>query len=156
MKVLTPGGFTRLVIRSDAPGEDAWGVERQGWKPRRMKVAKGQSGRRKPYTWRGEMCVYCGIRKCNRSRGLCWTCYYAPGVRDKVPSTSKYAHRGTGNFSGAAPLPPVPTTAPPGTAEKLLVLEQRAKASRQLFHPADARLEGDPRPLEFMGQQQAA
>ncbi|MBY0461043.1 MAG: hypothetical protein K2V38_27290, partial [Gemmataceae bacterium] len=66
------------------------------------------------------------------------------------PSTSKYARRGVGNFTGAAPLPAAPTTAAPGTPEKLAVLEQRAKLKQAIFHPADARYEGDPRPLEFL------
>lgn len=37
------------------------------------------------------MCRHCGQRKANRPRGLCWRCYYAPGVKALYPSTSKHA-----------------------------------------------------------------
>src|SRR6476661_8376311 len=95
-------------------------------------------------------CRHCSKSKVNRPRGLCWSCYYTPGVKELYPSTSKYARRGVGNFTGTAPLPPVPTTAVPGSPEKLAVLEQRARAHLALWHPADARYEGDPRPVEFL------
>ena len=96
------------------------------------------------------ICRHCTKSKVNRPRGLCWSCYYTPGVKEQYPSTSKYARRGVGNFSGSAPLPASPTTAAPGTPEKLAVLEQRARLKQALFHPADARYAGDPRPLEFL------
>lgn len=38
-------------------------------------------------------CRHCTARPVHRPRGLCWTCYYAPGVRDLYPVTSKYAKR---------------------------------------------------------------
>jgi hypothetical protein len=96
------------------------------------------------------ICRHCDQSKVNRPRGLCWSCYYTPGVKDLYPSTSKYARRGVGNFAGRAPLPAAPTTAAPGSPEKLAVLEQRAKLKQSLFHPCDARYVGDPRPLEFL------
>lgn len=96
------------------------------------------------------ICRHCRKSSVNRPRGLCWSCYYHPGVKELYPSTSKYARRGVGNFAGAAPLPPNPTTAIPGTPAKVAVLEQRAKLGQALYHPADARYEGDPRPLEFL------
>lgn len=86
------------------------------------------------------VCQHCCRSNVARPRGLCWSCYYTPGVRELYPSTSKYARRGVTNFSGAAPLPTVPTTAAPGTPEKIEVMEQRAKAGQELFHPLDARL----------------
>lgn len=96
------------------------------------------------------VCRHCSKCKVNRPRGLCWSCYYTPGVKDLYPSTSKYARRGVGNFSGNAPLPDAPTTAAPGSPEKLAVLEQRAKLKQALFHPSDATFAGDPRPLAFL------
>lgn len=98
-------------------------------------------------------CRRCSKPNVNRPRGLCWNCYYTPGVRDFYPSTSKFARRGVGNFNLNAPLAPVPTTAPPGTPEKLAVLEHRARMKLAIFHPADARYEGDPRPLQFLKRQ---
>ena len=45
-------------------------------------------------------------------------------------------------------MPPGADDRPPGTPEKLAVLEQRAKMKQALFHPPDARYAGDPRPIE--------
>lgn len=40
------------------------------------------------------ICRHCQRNKANRPRGLCWSCYYRPGIRDQYPSTSKYAPTG--------------------------------------------------------------
>lgn len=40
------------------------------------------------------LCRHCNQGKPVRPRGLCWRCYYRPGVRDLYPSTSKYAPKG--------------------------------------------------------------
>ncbi len=102
------------------------------------------------------VCKHCQKSKVNRPRGLCWSCYYTPGVKEQYPSTSKYARRGVGNFNGNAPLPPEPTTAPPGTAEKMAILEMRAKLKLALWHPLDAQYDGDPRPVEAILRRRAA
>lgn len=96
------------------------------------------------------VCRNCGRAKVNRPRGLCWSCYYTPGVKDRYPSTSKYARRGVGNFTGNAPLPPIPTTAAPGSPEKLEVLAQRARNKQALWHPLDATFDGDTRALKWV------
>src|SRR6476620_9092628 len=95
---------------------------------------------------------HCGRAKVNRPRGLCWSCYYTPGVKDQYPSTSKYARRGVGNFNGNAPIPPIPTTAAPGSLEKLEVLAQRARNKQALWHPLDATYDGDPQPLQWLSK----
>ncbi len=87
------------------------------------------------------ICRHCGRSKVNRPRGLCWSCYYRPGVRDQHPSTSKFARRGVSNFCGNAPLAPFGTSALPGSPEKLAVLTERARLKQALFHPDDARIE---------------
>lgn len=84
------------------------------------------------------LCRHCNKASVNRPRGLCWSCYYAPGVRELYPSTSKFARRGVGNFNGVAPLPPEPTDAAPGSPEKVAILEQRARLKQSLWHPGDA------------------
>jgi hypothetical protein len=101
-------------------------------------------------------CKNCGRAKVNRPRGLCWTCYYAPGVKEMYPSTSKFARRGVGNFNGNAPTPPIPTTAAPGTPEKLAVMEMRAKLKQALWHPLDARFDGDTKPLQWVQERTMA
>lgn len=108
-----------------------------------------QKPKRSQYDKVYQICRHCAKANVNRPRGLCWACYYTSGVKEQYPSESKYAKRGVGNFSGVAPLPSFPCFCAPGTPEKLAVLEERAKKKQQVFHPADARFEGDPRPAEW-------
>ncbi len=91
------------------------------------------------------VCRHCSNSKVNRPRGLCWSCYYRPGVKEMYPSTSKYARRGEGNFNGIAPVAPEPTTAAPGSPEKMAVLEMRVRMKQSLWHPLDARMSDDRR-----------
>ncbi len=86
------------------------------------------------------MCRHCEKVKSNRPRGLCWSCYYTPGVREKFPSTSKFARRGVGNGNRWAELPEL-TDALPGTPQKVKVLEDRARRGQCLWHPLDATLD---------------
>jgi hypothetical protein len=81
-------------------------------------------------------CRHCRRRKAYKPRGLCFTCFGTPGVRDLFPSHSKYARRGLGTGNHDRP-PPAPTSAPPGSPDKLAVLEQRAAAGQELWHPDD-------------------
>ena len=84
-------------------------------------------------------CRHCSRNRANRPLGLCWSCYYRPGVRDRYPSTSKYARHGVGigvNFH--SPAPARPPEAVPGSPEKLAVLAERARNGEQLWHPDDA------------------
>ena len=91
------------------------------------------------------ICRHCQLRLVSRPRGLCWHCYYTDGVRDRYPSTSKYSRRGVGNFCGSAPLPPLPTDAPPGSLKKIEVMMQRAERRQTLWHPEDATVAGPVR-----------
>jgi hypothetical protein len=84
------------------------------------------------------MCRHCQNRRANRPRGLCWNCYYTPGLRDRYPSTSKYARRGPDDFNGAAAPPAFATRALPGSLEKILVLQERVRTRQVLWHPHDA------------------
>ena len=81
-------------------------------------------------------CVHCGRLKVNRPRGMCYPCYYSP-ARELYSPVSKYGRRGVlnGHRNGTLPLP---TTARPGTREKLEVLADRAARGERLWHPADA------------------
>src|SRR5437588_11408350 len=92
-------------------------------------------------------CRHCGRNRVNRPRGLCWSCYYTPGVRERYPSTSKFARRGVGDFNGRAEVAPEPTSAPPGSAEKVRVLEERARLGLSLWHPMDAPMDAESRKL---------
>jgi len=84
-------------------------------------------------------CRHCHRKPVNRPRGMCWNCYYTPGVRNH------YGCRDVGGSSrkglaldNAEPPPcPAPTTILPGPA-KVAVLAARAEAGVSLFHPQDA------------------
>jgi hypothetical protein len=84
------------------------------------------------------ICRHCRRNPVNRPRGLCWSCYYAPGLRDRYPSTSKFARRGIGVGTTRTPPASAPTRALPGTPEKVAILEQRARLQQDLWHPLDA------------------
>ena len=71
-------------------------------------------------------CRNCQKSKVNRPRGLCWSCYYKPGIRQQFPSTIKFA------------VPTCSTRAVPGSAEKIAILAERARNQQALWHPADA------------------
>lgn len=86
------------------------------------------------------ICRHCNKVRSNRPRGLCWSCYYAPGVREQYPSTSKYARRGVSDFNGKTKSASAPTQALPGSAEKVNVLAERARLGLSLWHPMDARI----------------
>jgi hypothetical protein len=87
------------------------------------------------------LCRHCHRMKSNRPRGLCWSCYYTPGVREQYPSTSKFGRRGVDDFYGWPVTAPEPTSAAPGSAEKVAVLERRARLGVSLWHPKDAPLD---------------
>ena len=82
-------------------------------------------------------CRHCQRRRANRPRGLCWTCYHAPGVREQFPSTSKFTRRGVGHQCLGQEMP-APTSALPGTEAKVAILEERARLGQCLWHPQDA------------------
>jgi hypothetical protein len=83
-------------------------------------------------------CRHCGHTPASRPRGLCWNCYYTPKIRDQYTSMSIYGRRGVEDSYGRFLLPPAPTRALPGTAEKVAVLMARAMMRQALWHPQDA------------------
>lgn len=82
------------------------------------------------------MCRHCRAKRACRPRGLCWTCYYTPGVKGRYPSVSKYARRGVGHAGARAASGP--TAARPGTSEKVAELCLRSARGEGLWHPRDA------------------
>lgn len=83
-------------------------------------------------------CKHCGRDKVNRPRGLCWTCFHRPGVKELYPSGSIYAYRSTPDTLGQGKLAE-PTGALPGTPEKVEVMQERASRHELLFHPRDSK-----------------
>ncbi len=84
------------------------------------------------------MCRHRQRNRANRPRGLCWTCYYTPAVSALYPSTSKFARRGVPDGYGRVSAPAAPTSAPPGSPEKVAVLVERAALRQSLWHARDA------------------
>lgn len=80
-------------------------------------------------------CRHCGYHHAPRPRGLCWRCFYAPGVRERYATVGKSGRRGIESTQSTSPSP---TAALPGTPAKVAVLESRAAAGESLWHPADA------------------
>jgi hypothetical protein len=83
-------------------------------------------------------CRHCGHTPAGRPRGLCWSCYERREVRALYDCPSKFARRGIEDFYGRFQLPAAPTTALPGTPEKVAVLIMRAACRQALWHPQDA------------------
>jgi hypothetical protein len=94
------------------------------------------------------LCRHCHERGTNRPRGLCWRCYYLPGMRKLYPSQSRYANHND-DFNGGYALPPDPITDLPGTAATLAALAERVRLRVALRHPQDATLEGRVAPPEI-------
>jgi hypothetical protein len=69
-----------------------------------------------------------------------------PGVRELYPITSKFAPREVGTGRRRSIPPPFPTSAAPGSPEKILVLIQRLEQGFELWHPDDATVD---EPAEF-------
>jgi hypothetical protein len=34
------------------------------------------------------LCLHCGVKRATRARGLCWGCYYLPGVKERYPKAT--------------------------------------------------------------------
>jgi hypothetical protein len=79
------------------------------------------------------------------SGGICGKCLNDPAIRQKrgLPCP---------DFRGRAPLPSRPTNAAPGTEEKIVVLEERARLGMALFHPLDAPMDKEAAELGVAGQ----
>jgi hypothetical protein len=39
------------------------------------------------------LCRHCQVKPARRARGLCWGCYYAPGVRERYPASARGPQR---------------------------------------------------------------
>jgi hypothetical protein len=92
-------------------------------------------------------CLHCKERVVVRqSRGLCNVCYDNLSIRRNYPLLNGMGakSRGHGLQGVDTPTlgrktPPWPTTALPGTPEKIVVLEWRASKGYSLWHPQDAK-----------------
>lgn len=83
-------------------------------------------------------CRHCQKFYINRPRGLCWRCFYTPGLKELYPPTAPCGRRGHG-MNGMKDPHVKPTHHLPLTEEKMAVLEQRAANCQPLFSKDDAR-----------------
>lgn len=86
-------------------------------------------------------CRHCKVKFAGRPRGLCFTCYYLPGVREQYPPLSRMGEAGAcrEDHYRAPRKMPKPTNALPGTSEKIEVLRARFERREWLWHPLDSR-----------------
>ena len=84
------------------------------------------------------VCRHCGQGRVTRPRGLCWDCYYTPGVRELYPIQSKFHRRSKNSGMRRAKTATCPTNALPGSLEKIRVLTLRAELGQELWHHDDA------------------
>lgn len=84
-------------------------------------------------------CRNCATRKGSRPRGLCYTCYQDGAIRAQHKGAIGHGIEGQRVRPGKR-LPAEPTTALPGSEEKIRVLEARAARGEQLHHPQDAKI----------------
>lgn len=93
------------------------------------------------------LCRHCRKAPATRPRGLCWTCYDQPGIRDLYAVKWRFVAPVIRDSYGSRPLPPEPTNARPGSREKVRILHQRALLRCQLWHPRDAPMDEESRRL---------
>jgi small neutral amino acid transporter SnatA (MarC family) len=85
-----------------------------------------------------QVCLHCKTRRRARAGGLCHGCYFTPAIRMMYPPTEHPKHYSSPVGQKAPTRLPTPTSARPGTEEKVRVLAQRAGSGEQLWHPLDA------------------
>lgn len=83
------------------------------------------------------ICRHCNEHPVSRPRGLCWTCYYNPTVRDRYP-LADHCVCGPHARSGGSMKLPEPTDARPGSEDKIAILAERVRLGMALFHPDDS------------------
>ena len=86
------------------------------------------------------LCRHCGKKIAKRPGGLCWTCYYAPGIRAMYPTRRRNQY-----VSFEMPIPLckdgfdyAPTGCPAGSEDKIEVMRERVAYGLPVCHPEDA------------------
>lgn len=87
-----------------------------------------------------KVCVHCKAKKVTRPRSLCRSCYFITAVRRLYPAQPALNSWEASPVGKKAPLEAAsqPTSALPGSEEKIAVLMARATAGVDLWHPRDA------------------
>lgn len=92
-------------------------------------------------------CLHCKHWAASTARGLCRRCFDNLDIREQYPhygtrqhvgDLARFGRRGTGNGNAKSCLPDAPTSAEPGSPEKIQIMQERARRRESLFHPLDA------------------
>lgn len=112
-------------------------LERKGYVRRRPHVPRGLELVGEGIAPPRPPCRHCNRRSSSHRSGLCCICYRDRDIRSQYVRPP--APWGLAARPGNAPLPPpAPTTALPGSEEKMRVLAERLAAGFALFHRDDA------------------
>jgi hypothetical protein len=103
------------------------------------------------------LCNYCRKPNSIRARGLCSNCYQKEDIRKEFASALEPVTKlgsgitRAGNRESSVPrgCECEPTTHPPGSIGKIMVMCDRASKGLPLFHPRDAIMDQERRPDEF-------
>jgi hypothetical protein len=89
------------------------------------------------------LCRHCHESIISRPRKLCWACYHDDEVRPLYGGReTRFSRKGHGaDITGGFKLARHPTSALPGSKEKVRVMETRARQGVCLWHPGDATYE---------------
>ena len=85
-------------------------------------------------------CRHCGKIPANRPRQLCRICWMDMSIRTQYETLSKYGRRIETEEVKTRhdyPLPLTPTSAQPGSEEKIQVMAHRYECGQAIFHPLD-------------------
>ena len=85
-------------------------------------------------------CVHCKKNKAQRSRQLCVKCYDNLEIRNSTPPVTLCGYRGL-SYLRSPKLATLPTSALPGSIEKIRVMQERLSRGEAVFHPDDLTVE---------------
>lgn len=85
---------------------------------------------------RTQPCKHCGHSNSWGGRGLCGRCFKTKRIREQYPMLIPTRREPVNGIDAPEELPS-PTTALPGTGQKLEELMRRAELGKRLWHPQD-------------------
>ncbi|HWG69673.1 MAG TPA: hypothetical protein VN692_09690 [Steroidobacteraceae bacterium] len=95
----------------------------------------------------GPRCLHCHTFKRTRPRGLCRRCHTDKSIRKQYAPTSPHGRRMKVYPPGPRPKPRSPTSARPGSEDKILALQARVSRGLDPHHPRDAPMDPELRGL---------
>lgn len=87
-------------------------------------------------------CVHCDKHKATRARGLCDRCHRNRDIREIYPAKAGWWGNDNDHMRSSR-TPSEPTSALPGTEERIVVMALRAERGEKLHHPEDKQIDGE-------------